>query len=287
MSDHLQQARDTFGPQTFKTFEGALGAFLATECPQLGGARTRITLVRAIAQLVQAHFPSSTHMAQGQVRWTTVHKDEKSSYGKTIAQSQLAPVVLDLLPHSEVQARADGTRLREVKKEAVARLFTQAYEQHGVMTNAEVALLMKLSPGTISQYRREWEQAHAKLLPTRGSIHDMGPTLTHKDIILRKLIFQGKSVEAVCRETDHSPEAVLRYTTNFKQVLLCQAKGFDVAQTSFATKLSHRLIEEHLALIAEYRTQYANLPGGGNYQLESLLKKLDQPTQKNHTPTPP
>jgi hypothetical protein len=36
----------------------------------------------------------------------------------------------------------------------------------------------------------------------------------------------------VCRETDHSPEAVLRYTTNFKQVLLCQAKGFDVAQTS-------------------------------------------------------
>lgn len=287
MSDHIQHARDTFGPQSHKTFEGALGAFLAAECPQLGGQRTRIALVQAIAQLVHAHFPSSTHMAQGQVRWTTVHKDEKSSYGKTIAQSQLIPVVLDLLPHSEVQARADGTKLREVKKEAVARLFTQAYQQHGVMTNAEVALLMKLSPTTVGHYRREWEQAHAKLLPTRGSIHDMGPTLTHKDMILRKLIFQGKSVEVVCRETDHSPEAVLRYTTNFKQVLLCQAKGFDVAQTSFATKLSHRLIEEHLALIVEYRTQYANLPDGGSAQLESLLKKLDQPTHKSQSSTTP
>ena len=287
MSDHLQRARDTFGPQSCKTFEGALGAIIAAECPQLGGARTRIALVHAIAQLVHAHFPSSTHMAQGQMRWTTVHKDEKSSYGKTIAQSQLTPVVLDLLPSSEVQARAEGAKLREVKKEAVARLFTQAYEQHGVMTNAEVALLMKLSPATVGNYRREWEQANARLLPTRGSIHDMGPTLTHKDMILRKLIFQGKSVEVVCRETDHSPEAVLRYTTNFKQVLLCQAKGFDVAQTSFATKLSHRLIEEHRALIAEYRTQYANLPDGGSSQLETLLKKLDQPTHKNQSSTTP
>ena len=26
------------------------------------------------------------------------------------------------------------------------------------------------------------------------------------------------NVQTVCRETDHSPEAVLRYTTNFKQV---------------------------------------------------------------------
>lgn len=128
------------------------------------------------------------------------------------------------------------------------------------MTKAEVALLMKLSPTTVGTYRREWEKANAKLLPTRGSIHDMGPTLTHKDSILRKLIFDGKSVEVVCRETDHNPEAVLRYTTNFKQVLLCQAKGFDVAKTSFATKLSHRLIEEHLAVIADYRTQYANHP---------------------------
>jgi hypothetical protein len=78
----------------------------------------------------------------------------------------------------------------------------------------------------------------ACLLPTRGSIHDMGPTLTHKKIILQKLIFEAKNVQTVCRETDHSPEAVLRYTNNFKQVLMCQSKGLSVAQTSFATKLS-------------------------------------------------
>lgn len=287
MSDQLQRARDTFGPQAFKTFEGALGAFIGAECPQLGGQLTRKALVQAIAELVSAHYPASTHMAQGQVRWTAVHKDEKSSYGKTIAQSRLTPVVLDLLPTSEVQARAEGAKLREVKKEAVARLFTQAYEQSGVLTNAEVSLLLKLSPGTVGAYRREWEAANVKMLPTRGSIHDMGPTLTHKKIILQKLIFEGKNVQTVCRETDHSPEAVLRYTTNFKQVLMCQSKGFDVTQTSFATDLSVRLIEEHRALAQEYKQRYANLPDGASSHLQDIIKKLDQCTNPSHTaPTP-
>lgn len=292
MSDQLQRARDTYGPQMCKTFEGALGAFLGDECPQLGGPRSRQVLVQAISSLVHAHFPKTTNMEQGQIRWTAVHKDETSSYGKTIAQSRLTPVVLDLLPASEVAARAEGARLREVKKEAVCRLLTrsarpsgapashlsrtarltQAYEQHGVLTNTEVALLLKMSPSTVGIYRREWEKDHARLLPTRGSIHDMGPTLTHKDQILRKLIFEGKSVERVCQETDHSPEAVLRYTTNFKQVLLCERKGFDVAQTSFATKLSHRLIEEHRQLIADYRRDY---PTFTEHRLDDLMKKFD------------
>mgnify|MGYP002079302380 CR=1 FL=1 len=101
MSDQLRRARDLYGPQCHKTFEGALGAFISEECPQLGGHLTRKALVQAIAQLVTAHFPASSHTAQGQMRWTAVHKDEKSSYGKTIGRSRLTPVVLDLLPYGE------------------------------------------------------------------------------------------------------------------------------------------------------------------------------------------
>jgi hypothetical protein len=122
-------------------------------------------------------------------------------------------------------------------------------------------------------------------LATRGSIHDMGPTLTHKKTILEKLLFEGKNVQTVCRETDHSPEALLRYTTHFKQVLMCQSKGLDVAQTSFATKLSHKLIEEHLALVADYRKRYANLPNGDSSFLLSIIKKLDQTSNPSHPQT--
>jgi len=73
---------------------------------------------------------------------------------------------------------------------------------------------------------------------------------------------------------------------------MCQSKGLDVAQTSYAIKLSPRLIEEHLALIQEYQQRYANLPNGCSSHLshlEALIKKLDQSTNPSHpasTPTP-
>ncbi|TAG08013.1 MAG: hypothetical protein EAZ42_11965, partial [Verrucomicrobia bacterium] len=82
-------------------------------------------------------------------------------------------------------------------------------------------------------------------------------------------------------------EGQLRYTTNFKQVLMCRSKGLDIAQTSFATKLSPRLIEEHLALIEEYRKRYTNLPDGESAQLNQIIERLDKSTNPNQPITKP
>lgn len=276
MSAQLEHAHATYAPQLHKSFEGALESFFCHECPQIGGLRTRQVLVQSITEIVRAFFPSTSHLGAGQIVWTAVHKDEKASYGKSIAQSQLTPVVLDLLPPSEIKARAEGAKLRPLKIEAVARLFTQAFEQNGVLTNAEVALFLKTSPGTVSKYLKEYEQAHATQLPRRGTIHDMGPTLTHKREIIAKLLFEGKSVEVTCRETDHSPEAVLRYSTNFRQVLLCQQRGLSEADTAFATKLSLRLVQEYWRLIADYQKEHpAWKEQSGQPWLAALLSTLD------------
>ena len=105
-------------------------------------------------------------------------------------------------------------------RDAVARLFLQADEQGGCLTSAEVAVLLRVSPSAIVYYIKQWEREHGRLLPRRGTVHDMGRTLTHKPVIVRKLFLEGKSVEQVCRETHHSPEAVHRYIEAFKRVLL-------------------------------------------------------------------
>ena len=281
MQSTLDQAQATYTPQLHKSFPGALDSFFARECPQLGGARTRQVLVQSVVQMVEAFYPSTTNLRAGQTVWTAVHKDEKSSYGKTIAASRLTPVVLDLLPADEIKARAEGAKLRELKKEAVARLFQQAYQQAGVLTHAEVALLLKISPTTVSHYTREYESEHQLQLPRRGTIHDMGPTLTHKKEILEKLIFAGKSVEVVCRETEHSPEAVLRYTTHFKQVLLCRRKGLQNTEIAFATKLSLRLVEEYQKLIEEYGKKHPQWDCNGQPWLDDLIDKLEKCGQTN------
>lgn len=251
MRQQIEHAHSTYGPMQFKCFEGALESFFANECPQLGGTRTRQVLVQLITDLVGKFYPQTSHLRQGQIQWTAVHKLEKASYGKSITQSRLTPVVLDLVQAKDSKDRAAGMKLRDIKREAVARLFQQAFEQDGVLTNGDCAVLLKISPSTVSHYARAWESEHGRYLPRRGVIHDIGPTLTHKRQIVRMIVLEGRKVEDVCRATDHSPEAAHRYLKAFKQVLLCHQKGFTIQEISYAVKISQRLVREYLTLIQE------------------------------------
>jgi len=268
MKGNLDHCRATYGPQNFKNFPGALEAFFMEECPQMGGQKTRQVLVQNIVGMVNEFYPSTTNMRQGQVLWTTVDKNEKASYGKSMRKTRLTQVVLDLVRPEDASERAGGKKLRDIKMEAVARMFMQAYGQGGCMTNAEMAILLKISPQTVSKYTLEWEKTRNRLLPRRGTIHDMGRTLTHKKEIVRKLFMEGKTVEDVSRETFHSPEAINRYIVAFKQVLMCRRKHLAIEQTAFAVKMSKSLVMEYWNMIDEMKSK--------SIFLDDLLNIMDK-----------
>jgi hypothetical protein len=263
MKKTLTSAQATYQPQIYKSFEGALGAFLADQCPQIGGSMTRQVLVEGISNMVSKFYPETSHLRQGQTVWPTVHRKEKGSYGKSIRNTELTPVVLDLIRTEDLVERAHGKRLRDLKKEAVARLCKQAFEQDGCLCGAEIAILLKISVPTVGKYIREWEMEHKTVLPRRGSIHDIGPTLTHKKIILYKLFIEQKSVQQTSRETYHSLQAIQRYISTFRQVLLCIQKRMTTEQIAFATGRTKRLIKEYEQIIEEYKND--------NYNTKQLL----------------
>ena len=242
----------TYGPAEQKTFTGALGSFFAREFPQLMGDRARRAVVQGVVEMVHRFFPETSHLRPGQTPWTTVAKQTSASYGKTINQTPLVGVVLNLIAEDEVSQRKNGMRLRDLKIAAVGRLCEQADDQGGCLTSAELAILLKTTPATIGNYIRAYENQTGRLLPRRGTIHDLGPTLTHKKEICRLLFLEQRSVSETCRITRHTPQAVNRYITNFKQVLTCKTNGLDVQQTAFATKLSRPLVEEYHRLFDEY-----------------------------------
>jgi hypothetical protein len=264
MKKHIDANAAVFNPQAHKTFSGALESFFSLECPQLGGFRTRQVLVKSILDMVYKFYPETSHMRPGQVVWPTVHRDEFASYGKSIKQTKLQTVVLDLIGQKDAENRSKGQKLRVMKKEAIARICKQAYEQEGCLTGAELSILLKISPSTVSKYIKEWELENNEVLPRRGSIHDMGPTLTHKRIIIQKLFIEQKTVQQVSRETCHSLGAIQRYISTFKQVLLCKQKGMTKEEIAFAVGRTARLIKEYEAIIDEYREK--------NYVMEAILK---------------
>lgn len=255
MNKHLDASQRQFGPQQYKNFQGALFAFFEKECPQLGGERTRRVLVQTVTEMVRRFYPQTNHLQPGQTTWVAVHKDAGPAYGRSIVDTKLTPVVLDLLMPDEAAQRAQGAKLRDIKCNAAARLFEQAYQQEGVLTNTEVALLLKLSPGTVGKYVERWENEHAQVLPRRGTIHDMGPSLTHKRIIIHKLFIEKHTVEQVAKDTNHSFEAIQNYIGTFRQVVLCRRKGMSTDEIAFAIKRTPRLVKEYETIIEQYAEQ--------------------------------
>lgn len=264
MEKNISERFDAYAPVAYKTFAGALNAFFENELPSLGGNRIRMTVVNAINAMVAKFFPETTHLKPGQTPWVTVSVDSKGAYGKRIKDTELVPVILDLVQDVDARELAKGKRIRDVKKEAVARLCNQAYEQGGCMTSTELAVLLKMSPVTVGKYISKFEEEHGVVLPRRGTIHDMGPTLTHKKIIIEKLFVQQETVQQVIRETCHSARAIERYITSFKQVLMCQRKQMSLEETAFAVHKTPRLVQEYLDIIGMYREK--------GYIIERLLE---------------
>jgi hypothetical protein len=270
----------TYAPTSGKSYAGALMQFFTDECPQIGGERTRKALVDALINITNNFYKDTNHLKQGQISWTAVHKDSKGAYGKRIQETSLTPVTLTLVQDSDALARANGAKLRDIKKEAVARLCNEAYEQKGCMSLADISVLLKIAPATASKYILEYEKENSVVLPRRGTIHDMGPTITHKETIIEKLFIEQKTVQQVMRETNHSSKAIERYITAFKRVLLCVRKGMNRDQIPYSLSLHKKVIDQYLKIIETYKDKKYILEKFENFEVneetafESLVNSL-------------
>jgi hypothetical protein len=232
-----------------KGFHHALDNFFAENVPQLGGYLTRKAVVEKIIEMIDSYYPPSERLKMGQMIWFAVHKDEKTGYGKKLESCRQTPVILDVINHADIECLLNNIKKRERQKKVVVRLFRQAYKQDGVLTNADVASIMRLSPATISKYIREYEKDNEVLIPRRGTIHDMGRSLTHKKIICKKYFYEGKSVEITAKETYHSPQAVTRYINDFKRIRECLKAKWGIEKIAYTTGLSKKLTEEYVNMI--------------------------------------
>ena len=208
-------------------------------------------IVNKVEELVDQFYPPTSHLRMGQVMWPAVDENETAAYGKTIEKTKLKPVFVDMIAPEDIEAVLNGQKAKTIRQQATIRLFHQAKQQEAVLTGVDVATLMRLSPATISNYVRQWEKQNQKSVPRRGTIHDMGRSVTHKKQICYKVIVEGKSIEQTARETGHSPEAITRYIKDYKRILACLSQGLTPKDTAFVAKVSQNLVYEYINLIYE------------------------------------
>jgi len=236
-----------------KTFRSALCHLLQTEFPGVFGPSVTQLFAQRVEDLFDRFHPDRSRLRVGQVLWAAVAADDPPARNKRIEDTRLVPIVLDLVTAQDIdETIATGLR-QETRRRKILRMFHQAYQQGAVLSYPDVSLLLHVQTSTISREVLAHERQSKETIPRRGTIHDMGRSISHKAVICYKRLVEKKTTSQVATETLHDPEEVEYYVQCLRRIKLCSEAGMEVEEISQATGHSKSLIQEYLDLIGQLR----------------------------------
>jgi hypothetical protein len=258
MNKRPPKRRHSYDAIARKTFRNSLCNLLQTEFPGVFGPSVTRLFSESIDQLYERFHPPGSRFAGGQCLWIAVAVDDPPRRGKFIENTRLVPVVLDLVTAEDLEEAVNNTVRANTRPKKVVRLFHQAYTQGGLLTEADVSVLLHLPINTVSRIVLKHERDSGQIIPRRGTIHDLGRSITHKRIICYKRLVEKKTTSQVAAETYHSPDEVEYYVQNLRRVQLCQNAGMSEEDIVAATGRSLSLVREYLELIKDFNLTIAS-----------------------------
>lgn len=193
-------------------------------------------------------FTDNSFLKQGQLVWHAVPINEFPAKGKSMQQTKLTPVVLDIITDNDIEDLKVPLHHREIRLKKIERWTQQTFDQGALLSQLDLAILLNVSDNTAGQYVREYESLYERQLPTRGNIQLIGGGQTHKHEII-SLYLQGYLVPTICTKTKHSKDAVERYIRDFEAVKVLTMKFDDPETISRLIRLSPRVVKQYLDLI--------------------------------------
>lgn len=243
--------RKKFSPLLDKNLSQALAHRIGKEFPRIGGPRIRALCAQMILEVVGDHLRPREHLTHGQVLWLGISVEDPPARGKRTADTHLLPLILDLSTDEDVQARLDRCKPTDILLQKAIRLCRQAYQQKALLSNPDLAELLRCSAEHISSLLSSYEKRSGEIIPRRATVHDVGSGLTHKAIICRKRYIEGKSPPEIARETYHTLQSVDRYLGQYDRVRYCLLEGMQPQQIAYTLGCSLSLVSEYVALDKE------------------------------------
>ena len=163
-----------YGSIEKRNFESALMHLLETEYALLGGRRILGLLVEDVRTLMEEFYPSSQRAGSGTLIWTcTADEGRKAEPGKRAEEYKTVTVRLPFVTQADLRERTEGktpsskrvAAAQERDRRRLARMVKAAAEQGGLLTVAELSVILNKSYEVTRKYIREWEEQTGELLP--------------------------------------------------------------------------------------------------------------------------
>lgn len=219
--------------------------FFAREFPRFFGPIMRQKVAEQLLLIFEGLYPQKSRLKPGQVLWNALDKNTRA----TSPNRSYVPVVLTLISPRDIDKLTQGAPMLEITRSAIARIMQEAYSQGGILSTRDVALLLLRDPSYVSALRIYYEKEHDCQLPHTGLLHDIGSGVSHKFLILQKIIIEKKDPADVSRETNHSQKAVDRYLNDYHRVKMLYEQNQDINFIHQVTALSKHLIKQYMEII--------------------------------------
>ncbi len=257
------ESRNRFSSIPKRSFRNSVIHLMEHNYKLVGSHKVLQMMADDIVELHKEYYPDTSTIGFGRIVWqTTAATEKKPSYGKKIEDQKVQTVILPLVTHGDVEDRMqihyhrgkkDGNYKMQTERDVstMARLVKSAFKQGGLLTGAELAVLMNRSLHAIGRYLKVYHETHDDILPTKGLILDQGSRPTHKAPIV-DLYEQGYPDPDIARLTNHTIESVGRYLRAYKNVKMLMEKDFNLMEMVRISGKSKGTIIQYRELVYEY-----------------------------------
>jgi hypothetical protein len=253
---HRTDRQETFSPLREKTLANVLRRLFVTEFGYQNKIIFAEAMIERILETVEAYVKPATLLRPGQVLWMAVSNDGRKHAHQPMKDIPKVPVILDLVTDDDLRALASGEKFIAVRRRRHARLLEQTFAQGGVLAQGDLAALTLTARRVVGGDIAGTRETEKRFLPYRGSVHDVGGTLTHKVEVIR--LFEAGYLEPeICRLLPiiHDLPAVENYVQTYKNVIKLLERSFAPDQISGILSVDRRLVQAYVDIVDEHHPE--------------------------------
>lgn len=237
-----------YKPAEKRFLKPTIKQFFLQEFPKYFGPKVAESIAQEMINIFEKLNPSIQSIQPGQILWNALDKNTRADSPKV----KFVPVVLTLVSQDDIKNYVRGDKIKSIVSHSFARMIREAYEQGGILSMRDLALLTLRSDSSVCKTRIEYEKQHQVVLPHTGALHDMGSCLTHKEQIIYKVLIEKKDPTLVALQTNHSQKAVDNYLQNYHRVITIFKTNPDIDHIHFITKISKYVIAQYINIYDLY-----------------------------------
>lgn len=246
----------SFGPLRDKTLWSMIRHKFITEYGYSDAVPVAEFITDDLMTLIDRVCPPLERVKPGQMVWLGVPKDlSRNQIGQRLRDLPLEPILLTVLTEEDIENHIDARGREEyltLRQRRVARMFKEADTQETTLPYTDPAAFFGLSESMVERDVHRWQEEQEKLLPHRGRVHDMGPTTSHKEPVIERLL-QGHQIPDVAREFDHSIADVERYYADYNAVEVACGIVDDLTKIATMTRLKFSVVKQYYRLVEKFQ----------------------------------